>query len=446
MNLAECRSGSGAASQDVQADLASSRRALAKAAQRTDALLATLPEPRDRSPEQCAAAGAAQDSMRALRAGFMNVHADVVYDELTASRTQYLRLAELVDAAASAFPGLVPTASQLAADQARPLAAQEGHEVDQGLFVSWVLRSAQAGPHLAEAMLRPTSRALHLLPEFTRTGSADLGSVRLERAGQVAWLTLSRDDCLNAEDNRQVEDMETAVDLVLLDPAVSVGLVRGGVMSHPRYRGKRVFSAGINLRALQAGDISLVDFLLRRELGYIHKIYRGLRHADGTCWGAPLAGKPWVAVVDGFAIGGGLQLLLVFDYVLAASDAYLSLPAAQEGIIPGVANLRLARSAGLRLARQMILHGRRLQATDPAASTLIDEVHEPTELDRAIEDCVRRLCGPAVLANRHMLNEAAESVPDFLHYLADFAVQQALRLHSSDVSSQAARFQAARSA
>jgi thioesterase DpgC len=207
-------------------------------------------------------------------------------------------------------------------------------------------------------------------------------------------------------------------------------------MSHPRYRGKRVFSAGINLKALHAGRISLTGFLLRRELGYIHKLVRGLVVAgepDGLA-------KPWVAAVDGFAIGGGMQLLLVFDHVLAASDSYLSLPAAQEGIVPGSANFRLTRCVGPRLARQIILGGRRIRATEPEARLLIDEVAVPADLDAAIEQRLARLQGPAVLANRRMLNHAEEPADEFRGYMAEFALQQALRIYSADVIGKVSRF------
>ncbi len=424
----------------VRRDLALDRQALADAAGRADDLIAILPEPGQRSPEQRAAATAAKDAARALRAQFMNAHADAVYDQLTEYRAVYLRLAELVAAAATAFPGLVPTADQLAAERKRPQAGKEGHEIDQGIFLSRVLRSPLAGPHLLDAMRRPTPRAMRLLPEFARTGLADLGSVRVERVGHVARLTMCRDDCLNAEDDRQVEDMETAVDLALLDPAVRAGLLRGGEMSHPRYGGKRVFSAGINLKALQAGRISLVDFLLRRELGYIHKLIRGVLVDDGTCWHSPAIEKPWAAVVEGFAIGGGAQLLLVFDHVIAASDAYISLPAAQEGIVPGAANLRLTRCAGSRLSRQIILQGRRIWASEPAARLLVDEVVEPGDLEAAIDRSVERIQGPAVLANRRMLNLAEEPPEEFRRYMAEFALQQALRLYSEDVIGKAGRF------
>lgn len=427
---------------DVRADLPRARQALAEIAERAEDLIAILPEPGQRSPQQRATAASSKAAARAVRCQFMDAHADAVYDELTDGRTVYLRLSELVAAASVRFPGLVPTSDRLAIEKTRPQAGKEGYEVDQGIFARGVLRSPLAGSHLVDAMLRPTPRAMQMLAEFTRTGAADLGSVRLERTGGVARLTMCRDDCLNAEDNRQVEDMETAVDLALLDPSVRVGLLRGGEMSHPRYRGKRVFSAGINLRALSAGEISLVDFLLRREVGYVHKLVRGVLVDDGTCWHSPAIEKPWVAVVDSFAIGGGAQLLLVCDHVLAASDSYISLPAAQEGIVPGAANFRLTRCAGTRLSRQMILEGSRIWATDPAARFLVDEVVAPGDLESAIEQSLERLQGAAVQANRRMLNVAEEPPDEFRRYMAEFALQQALRLYSDDVIGKVGRFRA----
>ncbi|MFE9426136.1 (3,5-dihydroxyphenyl)acetyl-CoA 1,2-dioxygenase DpgC [Kitasatospora sp. NPDC006697] len=428
----------------VRAELPGARQALAAAAAYTEDLLAVLPAPQQRSVQQRAAAAAAIDETRTLRAAFLDVHTEEVYQELTADRSRHLRVAELARAAAEAFPGLVPTEAQLAAERRLPQAGKEGHEIDQGLFLGRVLASPTAGGHLLDAMLRPTERALELLPEFTRTGRLDLGSVRLERSAGAARLTMCRTDSLNAEDNRQIEDIETAVDLALLDPAVEVALLRGGEMTHPRYRGRRVFSAGINLKALHGGGISLTDFLLRRELGYLHKIQRGLLTGDGPGWGPRTVQKPWVAAVDGFAIGGGCQLLLVFDHVLAADDAFLSLPAAKEGIIPGASNFRLGRAAGHRLARQVILEGREIRATEPDARLLVDEVHPSgPELDLAIERSLERLRGPAVVANRRMLNLADESLDGFRRYMAEFALQQALRLYSSDVIEKVGRFSGA---
>lgn len=424
----------------VPADMTAASRPLADITGQTDDLLRALPPPGLRSDRQRAEAATAKAGAREMRARFLDLHADSVYERLTDGRRRYLRISELTHAAAIAFPGLVPSAGQLAADRSLPQAEKEGHEIDLGIFFGALLRSPTAGLHLLDAMRRPTARAIRLVPELNSAGQIDLGSVRLQVHDGVARLTMCRDDCLNAEDERQVDDMETAVDLALLAPDVHVCLLRGGEMSHPRYRGKRVFSAGINLKALHDGGITLVGFLLRRELGYIRKVLCGLLTDDQPSWHQPRSERPWVAAVDGFAIGGGAQLLLVFDHVLAASDAYVSLPAAQEGIVPGAANYRLTRCVGARLARQMILLGRRVWATEPDARYLIDQVIEPGAMDQAIEQSLDRLRGPAVAANRRMLNLAEETPDGFRRYMSAFAVQQAISLHSDDVIAKVDRF------
>ncbi|MFD2420190.1 (3,5-dihydroxyphenyl)acetyl-CoA 1,2-dioxygenase DpgC [Amycolatopsis pigmentata] len=416
------------------------RRVLAKAAQQVDDLLAELPAPPARTAAQRDEAASALDRIRTMRADYVEAHAEEIYEELTAGRTRYLRIDELVRAAARAFPGLVPTDEQMAAERSRRQAEKEGREIDQGIFLRGILRASKAGPHLLDAMLRPTPRALDLLPEFAESGLVRMEAVRLERRDGVAHLTLCRDDCLNAEDAQQVDDLETAVDLALLDPSVRVGLVRGGEMSHPRYRGRRVFCAGINLKKLSTGGIPLVDFLLRRELGYLHKIVRGV--FTGGSWRSRLIDKPWLAAVDAFAIGGGAQLLLVFDHVVAASDAYFSLPAAKEGIIPGASNFRLTRFTGPRVARQVILGGRRIRADEPDAQLIVDEVVEPEDMDGAIDAALARLDEEAVPANRRMVNLAEESPEEFARYMAEFALQQALRIYGADVIGKVGRFAA----
>lgn len=383
-----------------------------------------------------------QDASRSSRRAFLAANAEAVYDVLTAGHTRHLRLGALVELAAAEFPGLVPAPDELAQDAARRQSDKRGLEIDVGLFLHGILSAPGAGEHLVDAMLRPTPRALARLDEFRRTGALDLGSVLVRRDGAAAHLTMCRGDCLNAEDNQQVDDMETAVDVALLDPAVRVGVVRGGVMDHPRYRGRRVFSAGINLKELSAGRISLIDFLLRRELGYLNKIVRGVRVDHGQSWRSPEIEKPWLAAVDGFAIGGGMQMLLVFDRVIAASDAYLTLPAAKEGIVPGAGNLRLGRQAGARLSRQVILGGRRIRASEPDARLLLDEVAEPEDMDAAVERGVALLDCSAVVANRRMLNLAEHPRDRFRIYMAEFALQQSIRIYEDDVLGKVNRFSA----
>ncbi|MER5889493.1 (3,5-dihydroxyphenyl)acetyl-CoA 1,2-dioxygenase DpgC [Streptomyces sp. NPDC001941] len=427
-------------------DLAIDAEALARHAAEAERLLARLPTVPDRTEAEARRATVLHEGCRAARQTFLDRHADAVYDALTAGRTRRPRIAELAAGAATRFPGLVPDAAQLAEERTRVQAHKEGREIDQGIFFGALLRSPSAGTHLIESMLRPAPGSAARLAEFRANDRLELDAVLLERRGEAAHVTFRNAHCLNAEDDRLIADLETAVDVVLLDDRVRVGVLRGGTVDHPRHAGRRVFSAGINLKELRAGSISFVDFLLGRELGYVNKLARGLLGADGEDRGTGrghdpdgAVTKPWVGVVDSFAIGGGMQLLLVLDHVIAEEGAFLSLPAADEGIVPGLGNLRLTRLTGARLARQIILSGRRIRTDEPAAELLVDEVVPAEGLDEAAERAVRDLAGPAVAANRAMLTLAEEPVELLRGYLARFAVVQARRTYSPDVLDKAER-------
>ena len=412
--------------------------ALARHTAEAERTLATLPVKPSRSRDQHELATEALAGARRARSAFLRVHAAEVYEQLTDGLRTHLRMSELVFAAAEEFPGLVPTRAQMMTERESAQADKEGREIDQGIFFQAVLRVPSAGMHLIDAMLSPTVRARALLDTFSRTGLIELDTVRVERVGAFAHVTMSNRRFLNAEDDQLIDDMETAVDLVLLDDQVRVGIVQGGKMSHPRYQGRRVFSAGINLVDLHQGRISYVDFLLRRELGYLNKLIRGVLIEDA--WPHPMLEKPWVAAVDTFAIGGGMQLLFAFDHVIAAADAYFSLPAAQEGIVPGMANLRLTRLAGGRLSRQVILSGKKIWAQEQQARVVCDEVVDPHEMDQAVQTAANRLANPAVVANRRMIHLAEEPIDVFRQYAAEFALEQALRMYSNDVLDKVNRF------
>lgn len=406
-------------------------------------LLSRLPHPQERTAPQNATAGRVHAAARAARHRFLVRHADGVYDRLTDARSQRPRLEELAAAAARHFPGLVPDAGRLAAERALPAAHREGRQVDQGIFFRALLRSPVAGGHLMESMLLPTPRALDLLAHYQRGARADLGTVRLVRDGAAAHVTLLNTAALNAEDEALVADLETAVDLVLLDGSSRVGVLRGGVMTHPSHAGRRVFCSGVNLKKLHAGEITLTGFLLKRELGLVAKLVHGLL-VDPSPDAFPHASvhKPWVGAVDGFAIGGGMQLLLALDHVIASQDAYFSLPAAQEGIVPGAANLRLGRFAGARLNRGLLLRGLGIRATDAEASAFCDEVVPDGRMGASVERAAAELDHPSVAANRRMLALAQEPLSELRAYLAEFAYVQAERSQSSDVLAKAARFAA----
>lgn len=398
--------------------------------------LELLPAPADRNAAQREEADRIHGHLRRLRQQFLDVHADTVYDLLTCGHTSRLRLSALVAAAAKRFPGLVPDTLKMAQDRARPQVEKEGWEIDQSLFVAAVLRSARSGEHLMDTMLDATERARDLLPAFTAAGEITLDRVHIRIEGAAAHVTVHNQRCLNAEDDALIADLETAVDLVALHDDVRVGVLRGGEMTHPKYRGQRVFSAGINLVDLQEGRISYLDFLLGRELGYVSKLLHGVctDDADGD-----RVQRAWVAVVDAFAIGGGLQLLLAVDHVVAIEGAMLSLPAAQEGIVPGLGSFRIGRYGGSRLARQVVLRGRVLRAGDPDAACLVDETVGPGEVDDAVKRAVDALTPAAVAENRRMLALAEEPRAILRPYLAEFAIAQARRIYAEDVLAKARR-------
>ncbi|MFF5176178.1 (3,5-dihydroxyphenyl)acetyl-CoA 1,2-dioxygenase DpgC [Micromonospora sp. NPDC000089] len=415
-------------------DLHRDARTLAQLASIVEELLELLPSRSMRTPDEQRRADYLLAPARAARRAFLATHVDAVYDVLTDNRSRHLRLGDLMFAAAERFPGLVPDRARMRAEAGLIQAERDGWEIDQAILCSAVLGSPVPGRHLIDAMLRPTVRSTSLAKDFRQTGRIELDSVRVERRGPAAHVTFHNPHCLNAEDNQLIADLETAVDLVLLDPQVRVGVLRGGTVDHPRYQGRRVFSAGINLKSLRNGEISFVDFLLGRELGYLHKIWRGLlTDPETNTWVGRTVQKPWVGAVDTFAIGGGMQLLLVLDLVIADTDAYFSLPAAAEGIVPGVGPLRLARITGPRLARQILLGGRRIDAAEADGRLICDEVVPSSGMDTSIEKAVNDLAAPAVAANRRMLHLAEEPLDLYREYLAEFAVVQATRAYSADV-------------
>ena len=226
-----------------------------------------------------------------------------------------------------------------------------------------MLADPRVGFHLMHAMSQPKAEALALLEDFQRLGSVDLGPMRVDRAGNVGHVTIQNHAFLNSEDDVSTAALETAVDLVLLDDEIQVGVLRGAPATHPKYAGRRIFGSGINLTHLYYGKISLLEFMLERELGAVSKMYRG--HDLGAFDEVGLENrreKPWIAAVDTFAIGGACQWLLVMDSVVAESGSYFNLPARKEGIIPGCADLRLPRFVGERLTRQAIFFNRELPA------------------------------------------------------------------------------------
>jgi len=356
-------------------------------------------------------------------------------DEVTDGGRLELRCAELVYAVADRFPGLVPSRLEIDEERTHLQKEKRGLEIAQGEFFAQVLADPVRGPRLIHAMGLPRREALARLEEFKAGGRVDLGTVALERRENVGWITLQNLASLNAEDDASTAALETAVDLALSDPSIEVGVLRGAPMTHPKHAGRRIFGSGINLTHLYQGQISLVEFMLERELGCVSKMFRGLSPVSGRGDGLEEGRieKPFLAAVDAWAIGGACQWLLVMDGVVAERGSFFNLPARKEGIIPGCANLRLPRFVGERLAQQAIFMNLEFQADSTSGRLLADRVVESDQVQAEVSDLARELtaAGPtSLIANKRALRAAYEPLDVFRRYLATYAIEQARCLYS----------------
>ena len=389
---------------------------------RGEELHARLPRPANRTAAEVQAAAVLRLTLGVVRDEFLAAHVDELYELLTVACTKPLRLEELVYAAAELVPGLVPTRAEIEAERELALSEKGGLELAQGLLAAHVLASPGPGRHLIDAMLRPRPEVSELLAEFHTRGTVDMGPALVRRQGRAAILELRNPRHLNAEDGSTLGPTELAVDLILLDPETEVGVMRGGVVEHPRYAGERVFGSGINLTHLYRGRIDFLFYLVR-DLGYVSKIYRGVSTDEGSIE------KLWIAAVERYAIGGACQLLHVMDHVIATRGSRLYLPARKEGIIPGASNLRLPRFVGDRAARQAILSGREWTAGDDDAALLCDETIEPAAMDEAVASRIEALTSSGLVnaaANRRALRVGQEPLDIFREYMSTYAREQAV--------------------
>jgi thioesterase DpgC len=349
------------------------------------------------------------------------VNALRLYDELTAARTRFIRVDELCRLATE--KGALPSAT---ADANLPLKEKKGLERAQGQFLAEILANPVAGTHLCHAMLLPAAQAKAKAAEYEKTGELRVQGATLKRVGKASILTHSNPQYLNAEDEATLPGTELAVDVALLDPKTEVCVLRGDVVTHTKHAGKRLFGAGINLTHLYEGRIRYLWYLIR-DLGFVNKMYRGLANENESPEVASTE-KLWIAAVEGFAIGGHCQILLAMDYTIAAQDAYLTLPARKEGIIPGAANLRLPRFVGDRIARQAVLADLRIDCDSAAGRMICDEIVSPSAMDESISSIVEKLTSSGVVSaagNRKAFRAGEEPLDAFRRYMAIYAREQA---------------------
>jgi crotonobetainyl-CoA hydratase len=186
-------------------------------------------------------------------------------------------------------------------------------------------------------------------------------SVDLSIDGAVAVVTLNRPERLNAIDPATARDMAAVVERIEEDGALRVAVLTGA--------GSRAFSAGADLKA-------------GPDEGTVHDPEHGfggfVAHARS---------KPWIAAVNGLAVGGGLEFALACDVLVAAEHARFGFPEVTIGVIAGAGGLfRFPRAAGYHQAMELMLTGELFDASRAAELGLVNHVVPADEvLPRALE-------------------------------------------------------------
>jgi dehydration protein DpgD len=198
--------------------------------------------------------------------------------------------------------------------------------------------------------------------------SGEPARVRFEVRDHVAYVTLDRPQVLNAMDRRMHEELGLIWERVERDDEVRVVVLTGA--------GDRAFSVGQDLKErarLDADGVEPTTFGSRGQPGWPRLTERTTMV------------KPVIARVDGYALGGGFELALACDIIVASDRATFALPEVRLGLVPGAGGaFRLARQLPQKVAMGYLLTGRWIDAPTAMWFGLVNEVVSPDRLD----DCV----------------------------------------------------------
>lgn len=205
-------------------------------------------------------------------------------------------------------------------------------------------------------------------------------TVKVVRRGHVLEVTIDRPK-VNAIDIPTSQALARAFAELRTNPDLRVGLLTGG--------GEKVFSAGWDLKALDSGDTKLDNWW---EADY----------GEGGCAGLTenwKLNKPVIAALNGLAIGGGFEIAMACDLIIAADHVEFGLPEMPLGIVPDAGALqRLPRRLPYAIAMEMLLLGRRMKAEEAARYGLINRVVPKADLMTVARAWADQLAEAAPLA------------------------------------------------
>ncbi|MFO1272497.1 MAG: enoyl-CoA hydratase [Rubrivivax sp.] len=213
--------------------------------------------------------------------------------------------------------------------------------------------------------------------------------VLVAREGRVGWLTLNRPRQLNALDDALMDELGAALRALDADEGIGCIVIAGGA---------KAFAAGADIAAMVDWtymDVYRSDFITRN--------WEALRAVR----------KPVIAAVAGWAMGGGCELALACDIVVAASNAKFALPEIRLAMLPGAGGTqRLPRAVGKAKAMDMCLSARTLTADEADRYGLVSRVVPEAELIEATRALAATIAGfslPALMAIKESVNRAFES-------------------------------------
>jgi len=214
-------------------------------------------------------------------------------------------------------------------------------------------------------------------------------NIILDRTERVAKITLNRPKALNALNAELIVELNAALDDLEADKAIGVIVITGS---------EKAFAAGADIKEMQSKGFS--DAYSGDFIGPWERVT--------SCR------KPVIAAVAGYALGGGCELAMMCDFIIAADTAKFGQPEITLGVIPGAGGTqRLTRAIGKAKAMEMILSGRMIGAEEAERANLVSRVVPAAELageTMKVAERIAHLSQPIVAMAKSAVNSAYETI------------------------------------